>query len=93
MRHPDPIVARAGYEWSNHESWNSWPNRAPGWLLPTIALSMAILFAVLGLPVIMTGLAALAGVFGLVGWSSVSSARQVRQVYEDGTLPMADESA
>lgn len=86
-RHPEPDVAAAAYSWSHSSAWESWTNRAPGWLLPGLGLALLTASLTLG----GAGVFSLAGGFvilaGLMGWNSRACAARLRQVYDTPPAP------
>jgi uncharacterized membrane protein YidH (DUF202 family) len=88
-RHPDPVVAAAAHRWSHAERWNTFANRLPGWLLPSVGIIVIVLIVIARLPAVLIIGGVLVVVLGSLGWMSTSSARAVRAVYSEQTTTEA----
>lgn len=90
LRHPDPETAATAEKWARSFFAAGWWNRAPGWLLPSTGVAIAVA------DWFITPWLALGGVIvaalGLLGWSVRRVAEQIIQVSAGTEDSPADES-
>lgn len=73
--HPDSTVAEVANVWATEFLAAGWWNRVPGWLLPLIAVCLAV--ALWFVHPALSAVAVLGAVAGLLGWSQARAARQI----------------